>query len=73
MSSFAFFWIVLYISAHSILFIALATLDVLCWINSLLVSLMVSTSSSSCSVSYRFLNSSLTLFVSSLVLVSSWS
>ena len=40
------------------LLIALATLGVLCWIMSVVVSLMVSMSSSSCSVSNRFLNSS---------------
>ena len=40
------------------LLIALATLDALCWIKSVMVSLMVSMSSSSCSVSNRFLNSS---------------
>ena len=40
------------------LLIALATLDALCWIISVMVSLVVSTSSSSCSVSNRFLNSS---------------
>ena len=41
----------------SCLFIALATLDALCWIMSEMVSLMVLRSSSSCSVSNRFLNS----------------
>ena len=40
------------------LLIALATLDALCWIMYVIVSLMVSMSSSSCSVSNRFLNSS---------------
>ena len=40
------------------LLIALATLDALCWIMSVMVSLMVSMPSSSCSVSNRFLNSS---------------
>ena len=40
------------------LLIGLATLDVLCWIMSVMVSLMVSTSSSSWSISNRFLNSS---------------
>ena len=40
------------------LLIALATLGVLCWIMSVMVSLMVSMSSSSCNVSNRFLNSS---------------
>ena len=40
------------------LLIALATLDALCWIMSVMVSLMVSISSSYCSVSNRFLNSS---------------
>ena len=40
------------------LLIALATLDALCWIMSGMVSLLVSMSSSSCSVSNRFLNSS---------------
>ena len=40
------------------LLIDLATLEVLCWIMSVVVSLMVSISSSSCSVSNRFLNSS---------------
>ena len=85
MSSFAFFLMVLYISAFSIflslpfptiyrrfvvrthvgdaiidlsgLVIVLATLDALCWIMSVMVSMMVSMSSSSC-VSIRFLNSS---------------
>ena len=38
--------------------IALATLDALCWIMSVIVSLVVSLSSSYCSVSNRFLNSS---------------
>ena len=38
------------------LLIALAILDALCWIKSVMVSLMVSLSSSSCSVSNRFLN-----------------
>ena len=37
---------------------ALATFDALCWIVFVVVSLMVSISSSSSSVSYRFLNSS---------------
>ena len=37
---------------------AVATFDALCWIMSVMVSLMVSMSSSSCSVSNRFLNSS---------------
>ena len=80
MSCFAFFLMVLHISAYSIrcllspfpaisrigddildlcgLLIALATLDAFCWIMSVMVSLMVSMSSSSCSVSNRFLNSS---------------
>ena len=40
------------------LLIALATIDVLCWIMSVMVSFMVSKSSSSCSVWNRFLNSS---------------
>ena len=40
------------------LLIALATLDALCWIMSTMLSLMVSMSSSSCSVSNRFINSS---------------
>ncbi|KAK2170754.1 hypothetical protein NP493_1143g00056 [Ridgeia piscesae] len=40
------------------LLIAVATLDALCWIMSVMVSLMVSMSSSSCNVSNRFLNSS---------------
>ena len=40
------------------LLITLATFAALCWIVSEMVSLMVSMSSSSCSVSYRFLNSS---------------
>ena len=40
------------------LLIALATFDALYWIMSVMVSLMVSTSCSSCSVSNRFLNSS---------------
>ena len=40
------------------LLIALATLDALCWVMSMMVSLMVSMSSSSCSVSNRFVNSS---------------
>ena len=86
-SSFAFFPIVLHISAYNIrwlsspfstisrhfvirprvgddildssrLLIALATLDVICWIMSVMVSLMVSMSSISCSVSKRFHNSS---------------
>ena len=39
------------------LLIGLTTLDALCWIVSVMVSLMVSMSSSSCSVSNRFLNS----------------
>ena len=38
------------------LLIALATLDAQCWIMSVMVSLMVSMSSSYCSVSNRFLN-----------------
>ena len=42
------------------LLIALATRDALCWIMSVMVSIMVSMSSSSCSVSNRFLNSSWT-------------
>ena len=41
----------------SCLFIAVATLDTLYWIMSVMVSLMVSRSSSSCSVSNQFLNS----------------
>ena len=40
------------------LLIALATFDALCWIMSVMVLLMVSISSSSCSVANRFLNSS---------------
>ena len=40
------------------LLIALATIDALCWIMSVMVSLMVSMSSGSCSVSNRLLNSS---------------
>ena len=40
------------------LLIALATLDALCWIIYVMVSLMVSMSSSSCSTCNRFLNSS---------------
>ena len=40
------------------LLIVLSTLDALCWIMSLVASLVVSMSSSSCSVSNRFLNSS---------------
>ena len=41
------------------LLIALATVDALCWTMFMMVSLMVSMSSSSCSVSkHRFLNSS---------------
>ena len=40
------------------LLIALATLDALCWVMSMMVSLMGSMSSSSCSASNRFLNSS---------------
>ena len=40
------------------LLIALASLNALCWIMSEMVSLKVSMSSSSCSVSNRFLNSS---------------
>jgi len=39
------------------LLIALATLDAFCWIMSVMVSLMVSMSSSSCDVSNRFCNS----------------
>ena len=39
------------------LLIVLATLDALCWIMSLMVSLMVSMPSSSCRVTNRFLNS----------------
>ena len=85
MSSFAFFFMVLHISAFSLLLslpfpaisrrfvvrthvgddiidlsglvIVLATLDALCWIMYVMVSMMVSMSSSSC-VSNRFLNSS---------------
>ena len=56
--------------------IALATFDALCWIMSMMVSLVVSMSSSSCSVSNRFLNSiwnSLIQFVWHLLLVDSWS
>ena len=56
------------------LLIALATIDALCWIMYVMVSLMVSMSSSSCSVSNRFsirveIRSSLTLFVWHLLLV----
>ena len=40
------------------LLIALSTLDALCWIMSVMVSLIESMSSGSCSVSNRFLNSS---------------
>ena len=40
------------------LLIALASFDELCWIMYVMISLMVSTSCSSCSVSNRFLNSS---------------
>ena len=40
------------------LLIALVTLDALCWITSVMASLMVSMSSSSCSVSNRFIGSS---------------
>ena len=40
------------------LLVALASPDALCWIMSVMVSLMVSMSSSSCSVSNRFLSSS---------------
>ena len=45
------------------LLIALATLDAPCWIMSVMVSLMVSMSSSSCRVSNRFLNSSCLLLI----------
>ena len=58
----------------SIALIALATPDPLCWITSVMVSLMVSMPSSSYSVSNRFLNSSwtsLTLFVWHLLLLAS--
>ena len=60
------------------LLIGLATLDALCWIMAVMVSLMVSMSSSSCSVSrigfyirvgIRY---SLILFVRHLLLVASW-
>ena len=43
----------------SCLLIVLATLDVVCWMTSMMVSLMVSMSSSSCSASSRFFNWSL--------------
>ena len=45
------------------LLIALAALDALCWIMSVIVSLMVSMSSGSCSVLNRFLNSSWNLII----------
>ena len=41
------------------LLIVLATLDAVCWMTSMMVSLMVSMSSSSCSASNRFFNWSL--------------
>ena len=60
------------------LLIALAILDALCWIIYVMDSLMVSISSSYCSVSNRFLNSSwnstsLILFLWHLLFVASWS
>ena len=68
-SSLAFFLMVLHVSAYSIRCLSspiltvsrhftIMTLDALCWIMSVLVSLMVSMSSSFFSVSNRFLNSS---------------
>ena len=57
------------------LLVALATVDALCWITSVVVSLMVSTSFSSNGVSNRFLSSSwnFIFFEWHLVLIASWS
>ena len=59
------------------LLLSLATPDAVCWIMSVMISLMVSMSSISCSVSNRFLNSTwnsvfVILFVWNLHLVASW-